>query len=180
MKTLGIVGWSGSGKTTLLVAMVAALSARGLRVSTMKHAHHDFDVDQPQKDSYRHRQAGAVEVLISSNSRWALMHEHANAADPSLPEPSSADLRSHLSPVDILLIEGFKREPHPKLEVHRPSHGQPLLATGDPTIVAVASDVPVQTVPELTVPRLDLNDHIAITDYVVNRFGLLPSPPPAS
>ena len=169
MKTLGIVGWSGSGKTTLLVALVTTLSEHGLRVSTMKHAHHDFDVDQPGKDSYRHRQAGAVEVLIASKTRWALMHEHAGA-----PEPSAAALHSQMSPVDLLLIEGFKREPHPKLEIHRPSLGQPLLAPDDPSIVAVASDT---TLPGLSVPCLDLNDHRAIADYVVNRFALLPTAP---
>ncbi len=166
MQTLGLAGWSGSGKTTLLVALVADLSARGLRVSTMKHAHHGFDVDQPGKDSFRHRAAGAVEVMIASGARWALMHELRGS-----PEPASVDLRRHMTPVDLLLIEGFKAEPHPKLEVHRPSLGRPLLSTDDPSFIAVASDADISG---LAIPRLDLDDPAAIADFIVGRFDLVP------
>lgn len=166
MQTLGLAGWSGSGKTTLLVTLVADLTARGIRVSTMKHAHHGFDVDQRGKDSFRHRNAGAVEVMIASAGRWALMHELRGAS-----EPSSADLRQHMTPVDLLLIEGFKAEPHPKIEVHRPSVGKPLLSAQDPSFIAVACDVDL---PDLAVPRLDLNDPGAIADFIIDRLGLVP------
>lgn len=164
MQIFGLAGWSGSGKTTLVRALIPALVARGLTVSTVKHAHHSFDVDQPGKDSYEHRQAGATEVLISSANRWALMHELRGA-----PEPAVADLTRHMSPVDLLLIEGFKRERHDKLEVHRPGLGKPLLAPDDPQIVAVASDEPLAG---LAVPRLDLNDVPAITDFIIAHCRL--------
>ena len=164
MKVFGVAGWSGSGKTTLLRALIPALVGRGLSVSTMKHAHHDFDIDQPGKDSYEHRKAGATEVLISSANRWALMHELRGG-----PEPSSEELIPQLTPVDLLLIEGFKTESHDKLEVHRPAHGKPLLAPGDAHIVAVASDEEIE---ELEVPRLDLNDIEAIADFIIAHCGL--------
>ncbi len=164
MKVFGVAGWSGSGKTTLLRALIPALVGRGLSVSTMKHAHHNFDIDQPGKDSYEHRKAGATEVLISSANRWALMHELRGG-----PEPSSEELIPQLTPVDLLLIEGFKTESHDKLEVHRPAHGKPLLAPQDPCIVAVASDAEIEG---LEVPRLDLNDIEAIADFIVAHCGL--------
>ena len=166
MHILGLAGWSGSGKTTLLTALVSDLTGRGLRVSTMKHAHHGFDVDQPGKDSFRHRAAGAVEVVIASGARWALMHELRGA-----PEPTAADLAHHMTPVDLLLIEGFKTEGHPKIEVHRPALGKPLLAAGDPTYIAVAADADV---PGLALPRLDINAPAAVADFIVGHFALVP------
>ncbi len=164
MKFFGLAGWSGSGKTTLLRALIPALVGRGLSVSTMKHAHHNFDVDEPGKDSYEHRQAGASEVMVSSANRWALMHELRGA-----PEPGSADLLRQMSPVDLVLIEGFKTENHQKLEVHRPALGKPALYPEDPNIVAVASD---EVIAGLTLPRFDLNDVEAIADFVIAHCGL--------
>lgn len=164
MRVIGFAGWSGSGKTTLLVRLLPELVRRGLRVSTIKHAHHAFDIDTPGKDSYEHRQAGAHEVLVASANRFALMHELRGAAEPALDE-----LISRMAPVDLLIVEGFKRHAHDKIEVHRPSTGKKLLAGEDPHIVAVASD---GDLPGLTVPRLDLNDVAAIADFVVARLGL--------
>ena len=134
LKVLGIVGWSGSGKTTLLVTILPLLRASGVTVSTIKHAHHGFDMDQPGKDSYRHRIAGAHEVLVASSRRWALLHE-GGAAEPNLP-----DLLARLEPVDLVLVEGFKSHPYPKLEVFRPVLGKPSLWNREPEVVAVASD----------------------------------------
>jgi molybdopterin-guanine dinucleotide biosynthesis protein B len=159
MRIFGIAGWSGSGKTTLLTRLIPLLTARGFRISTLKHAHHGFDVDQPGKDSYVHRQAGAVEVMVSSANRWALMHEHRGA-----PEPGLEDLLPHMSPVDLVIVEGFKRHRHPKLEVFRPSVGKPLLCREDPTVLAVASD---ETIADLPVPRLELEDVAGIADFVL-------------
>jgi molybdopterin-guanine dinucleotide biosynthesis protein B len=164
MKVFGLAGWSGAGKTTLVCALIPALTRCGLRVSTLKHAHHTFDIDTPGKDSYEHRQAGATEVMVASANRWAVVHELRGAA-----EPSSAQLIRRMTPVDLLLVEGYKRETHDKLEVHRPSLGKPLLCTGDPHVVAVASDAPL---PELSIPRLDLNDVEAIAAFVIARCGL--------
>lgn len=164
MQVFGIAGWSGSGKTTLLVGLIPVLVRRGITVSTVKHAHHAFDVDRPGKDSYRHREAGASEVLVSSARRWALMHEHRGDA-----EPTAAGLLRQMAPVDLVLIEGFKREPHPKLEIHRPAVGKPLLQPGDATVVAVASDAPL---PGLAVPLLNLDDIGAIADFVMAQAGL--------
>ncbi|WP_290979364.1 molybdopterin-guanine dinucleotide biosynthesis protein B [Ferrovibrio sp.] len=156
---LGIAGWSGAGKTTLLEKLIPALVARGLRVSTIKHAHHSFDVDKPGKDSHRHRVAGASEVLISSAQRFALMHELRGAAEPSL-----ADLLARLSPVDLVLVEGFKREGHAKIEVWRQCVGKPLLQPDDPAIIAVACDAePLH----LTAPRLDVDDVAGIADFIL-------------
>ena len=163
-KIFGLAGWSGSGKTTLMRALIPALVRRGLRVSTLKHAHHDFDVDKPGKDSYEHRQAGATEVMVASANRWALMHELRGEA-----EPASADLIRQMTPVDLLLIEGFKTETHDKLEIHRPAQGKPPLYPGDPHIVAVASDRDIEG---LRLPRLDLNDTEAIADFIVAHCGL--------
>jgi molybdopterin-guanine dinucleotide biosynthesis protein B len=163
----GLAGWSGSGKTTLLTQLLPALIARGVSVSTLKHAHHDFDIDQPGKDSHRHRTAGATEVLVTSDQRWALMHELRGA-----PEPSLEELLTHLSPVDLVIVEGFKRSALPKLEIHRPSVGKQLMAPEDKTIVAVASDVALTG---LAVPCLSLErvDTIAtfIIDYCALRMG---------
>lgn len=165
-KTFGVIGWSNSGKTTLLIGLVAELVHRGWRVSTMKHGHHDFDVDKPGKDSYRHRQAGATEVLVSSARRWALMHELRGT-----PEERMEDLLTHMSPVDLVLTEGFKSHPHDKLEVHRPGLGQPLICLDDPTVVAVASD---EALANVALPVLDVNDVVAIADFISRHCGLGP------
>jgi molybdopterin-guanine dinucleotide biosynthesis protein B len=163
VQVLGIAGWSGSGKTTLLAKLIPVLIGRGLRVSTIKHAHHEFDVDQSGKDSWRHREAGATEVLVSSSRRWALMHEHRGAAEPSLDM-----LLAKLEPVDLVLVEGFKRDPHPKLEVWRAETGKPPLYPEDPAIIAVASDgglIDLGTDPARL--RLAIDDIEAIADFVV-------------
>ncbi len=165
MRIIGLAGWSGAGKTTLLRRLIPVLVARGLRVSTIKHAHHGFDIDQPGKDSWEHRQAGATEVLVASARRWALMHELRDA-----PEPTLATLLGRLSQVDLVLVEGFKRDAHPKLEVHRPSLGKPLLHPGDPSIGAVASDA---TLPEALVPVLPLDDVAAVAGYVLDHARAL-------
>lgn len=149
MRVIGLAGWSGAGKTTLLRRLIPHLVGMGLRVSTVKHAHHGFDVDQPGRDSWEHRQAGAAEVLVASSVRWALMHEHRGGAEPSLP-----DLLARLGPADLVLVEGFKREGHPKIEVFRAANNKPMLHGGDPAIVAVASDVPLAA----AVPVLHLDD----------------------
>ena len=169
MRVLGLAGWSGSGKTTLVCKLIPALVERGLRVSTMKHAHHNFDVDKPGKDSYEHRAAGATEVLVSSANRWALMHENRSA-----PEADTETLMAHMTAVDLLIIEGFKREQHEKIEIHRPSLGHPLLAAGDPQIVAIASDAPVPEAARLNggLPVIDLNDIEALADFVVEHCKL--------
>ena len=164
MKIFGLAGWSGSGKTTLVVKLIPELVSRGLTVSTMKHAHHSFDIDQPGKDSHQHRQAAAREVMIGAEKRWALMHE-LRAED----EPSVEELISRMSPVDLLLVEGFKWHSHPKMEIHRPSVGKPLLQIDDPEIIAVASD---EHLSGLTVPVLDLNDVIGIANFILERSRL--------
>jgi molybdopterin-guanine dinucleotide biosynthesis adapter protein len=157
---IGFVGWSGSGKTTLLSRLIPLLVADGLRVSTIKHAHHGFDVDRPGKDSHVHRASGATEVLVASALRWALMHELRGAPEPTLPE-----LLGRLSPADLVLVEGFKRHPHRKIEVHRPALGKPLLQPDDPGIVAVASDAAPGSLGGLPVPVLDLNDAAAVARF---------------
>jgi molybdopterin-guanine dinucleotide biosynthesis adapter protein len=164
MQVFGLAGWSGSGKTTLMTQLLPALLRRGVSVSTIKHAHHDFDVDQPGKDSYRHREAGAVEVMISSDRRWALMHELRGDAEPALEE-----LLGHMSPVDLVIAEGFKRAAIAKLEIHRPVLGKPLLAGEDKTIVAVASDMPIAG---LAVPRFALDDVGAIAAFIIDHCRL--------
>ena len=162
MRIFGLAGWSGSGKTTLLAELIPELAARGLSVSTIKHAHHDFDIDRPGKDSWRHRQAGAREVMVSSARRWALMHELRGDAEPSLDE-----LVRRLGPVDVVIVEGFKRHPHPKLEVHRPSLGKPLLYPDDPHIIAVASDEPFAA----PLPLLSLADPAAVAGFMLDHLG---------
>jgi molybdopterin-guanine dinucleotide biosynthesis adapter protein len=161
-KMFGFAGWSGSGKTTLIEQLIPRFVARGLKVSMVKHAHHGFDVDRPGKDSYRHRQAGCTEVMIGSGVRWALMHELRSA-----PEPSLEELVSHMSPCDLLLVEGFKRYAMPKLEVYRAAIGKPLLHPEDARIVAVAADVPVDT----RLPQLDLDDPDAVAAFVLQYNG---------
>lgn len=163
-RVIGLAGWSGSGKTTLMRALIPALTGRGLSISTVKHAHHTFEIDTPGKDSYEHRAAGATEVLIASAERWALMHE-LRGAD----EPSTEQLIALMAPVDLVLIEGFKQESHDKIEVHRPALGRPLLCSDDPRVVAVASPAPLEDIP---VPRLDLNDPGRIADFVIAHCGL--------
>ncbi|HEY9181786.1 MAG TPA: molybdopterin-guanine dinucleotide biosynthesis protein B [Gammaproteobacteria bacterium] len=157
MRLIGLAGWSGSGKTTLLAKLLPVLIARGRSVSTLKHAHHAFDVDQPGKDSHTHRLAGAYEVLVSSARRWALMHELRDEAEPTLRE-----LIPHLSPVDLVIVEGFKTDTHAKLEVHRSEAGKPLLYPQDPNIVAIASNLTAK----VPLPSADLNDIEAIADLV--------------
>jgi molybdopterin-guanine dinucleotide biosynthesis protein B len=156
---LGLVGWSGSGKTTLLTAMLPLLRARGLTVSTIKHAHHGFDLDRPGKDSYRHRAAGAHEVLVASGTRWALMHE-VQGEEPRLP-----DLLARLQPVDLVLVEGFKTHPFPKLEVHRPALGKPPIWPEQPGIVAVAADTTPDCRPPVLLP---LNDPVAVVAWALH------------
>jgi molybdopterin-guanine dinucleotide biosynthesis protein B len=166
MKLFGLAGWSGSGKTTLLVALVPALIRRGLRVSTLKHVHHSIDLDQPGKDTHRHRLAGATEVVLLSPNRWTLMHELREER-----EPTPADLLAHMTPVDLLLIEGFKHAAHDKLEVHRLAVGKPLLCTQDPRTVAVASD---EALADLPVPFLWLDDVDGIAEFIIRHCGLEP------
>lgn len=163
MKVFGVTGWKNSGKTGLMERLVSEITGRGLTVSTLKHAHHTFDVDHEGKDSYRHRAAGASQVILASRNRWALMTELRGAEEPSLTE-----LLGKLDPVDLVLIEGYKREAHDKIEAHRSATGQALIAPGDETIVAVASD----STPEISVPLLHLDDTKAIADFILARIGL--------
>ncbi len=153
MKVIGLAGWSGAGKTTLLTRTIPHLLSQGLRVSVIKHAHHSFDVDVPGKDSWVHRQSGATEVLVSSGNRWALMHELRGAPEPRLPE-----LLERMSPVDLVIVEGFKSEPHRKIEVHRAANGKPMLFPDDPAIVGIATDAELKT----TLPVVHLDDIPAI------------------
>ncbi|NMG76645.1 molybdopterin-guanine dinucleotide biosynthesis protein B [Aromatoleum diolicum] len=159
MIIFGIAGWSGSGKTTLIETLIPEFSARGLSVSVIKHAHHGFDLDRPGKDSYRHRAAGATQVLMLSGERWVLMHELRGAAEPTL-----EDQLRLLSPCDVVLIEGFKAAAVPKVEVHRPAHGKPPLWPDNPHVVAVASNAPI----ECPLPVLPLNDAASITDFILS------------
>jgi len=158
MRIIGLAGWSGSGKTTLLTRAIPCLVARGLTVSTLKHAHHEFDIDQPGKDSHAHRMAGATEVLIGSARRFALVHELRGAAEPTLQE-----LLARLSPVDLVIVEGYKAAPIPKLEVYRAALGKPLLHPDDACIVAIASDVPL---PQAELPVVSLDDIDKIADVL--------------
>jgi len=158
MKIFGLVGRSGSGKTTLMVALIPALRALGLTVSTIKHAHHGFDLDRPGKDSFRHREAGAGEVMLVSDTRWALMHEMRD--EPKAPLEA---LVARMAPVDLVIIEGFHTHRHPALEVHRPSEGRDLMWTPDSDIVAVASD---EALSDVGVPVLDLADVATLAEFV--------------
>ena len=163
MKIFGVTGWKNSGKTGLMERLITEFTARGLTVSSIKHAHHSFDIDHPGRDSYRHRDAGARQVLLASRNRWALMHELRDEDEPSL-----GDLLKQLSPVDLVLIEGYKRDRHPKIEAHRKETGQPLIAPEDETIVAVASDTSV-TVDR---PVLDLNATASIANFIAQHLEL--------
>ena len=161
MRIIGMAGWSGSGKTTLITRLIPLLTARGLKVSTVKHAHHGFDLDKPGKDSFMHREAGAAEVLISSGKRFALLHELRDEVEWDLPQ-----LLGKLTPVDLVLVEGFKRDPFPKIEIHRTANGKPLLQPEDPHIIAIASDI---ALPDAPVPVVDLDDIAAIADLLLAR-----------
>ena len=163
MRIIGIAGYSGSGKTTLIEKVIPLLVAEGLRVSLVKHAHHEFDVDQPGKDSYRHRHAGCTEVLVSSSKRWALMHELRGGAEETLQE-----LLKHLSPCDLVIVEGYKNEPIPKLEVHRRASPTPLLYPDDANVVAVATDEPLET----DLPQIDVDDAAAVCRFILKHLGL--------
>ena len=161
MRIIGLAGWSGSGKTTLPTKVIPRIVARGLKVSTVKHAHHSFEMDRPGKDSHTHRMAGATEVLVGSANRWAVVHELRGEGEPTLPA-----LLRKASPVDLVLVEGYKGERHPKLEVYRAANGKPLLHPGDPAIVAVASDTPLSGT---RIPVLDLDDIEGITDILLRH-----------
>jgi len=161
MRMIGFAGWSGAGKTTLLTRLIPYLIGQGVRVSTIKHAHHGFDVDVPGKDSWQHRQAGAAQVLVSSASRWALMTENRDA-----PEPDLASLLRQLSPVDLVIVEGFKRDTHPKIEVYRAANGKPWLHPQDLRILAIAADTP----PTAALPHAGLDDVPAIAALAL-RFA---------
>lgn len=165
MRILGLAGWSGSGKTTLMTALIPEFVSRGISVSTVKHAHHSFDVDQPGKDSWRHRHAGAREVMVASAHRWALMHELRGASEPPLEE-----LLERLSPVDLVLVEGFKQHAHTKVEVYRRALGKPLLHPDDPHIVAIAAEEDSR---EFSVPFLPLSDPGAIASFVLRHEGMV-------
>lgn len=163
MKIYGIVGWKNAGKTGLMERLVAEIASRGFSVSTVKHAHHTFDVDHPGKDSFRHRAAGAQEVVLASDARVAIMQELRGVEPPSL-----KSLLARLSPVDLVLIEGYKRDAHPKVEAHRAQTGNALLAPNDPTVRAIASDTPLAQ----DRPVFDLNDTVAIADFILAEVGL--------
>ncbi len=163
MNIYGVAGYKNTGKTGLMERLVQHITARGFTVSTIKHAHHTFDVDHPGKDSYRHRGAGAHQVLLASNTRWALMTELRGEQEPSL-----QTLLGQLAPVDLVLVEGYKRDDHPKIETHRQAAGTPLLATDDPRIRAVAADITV----DLDRPTFDLDDTKSIADFILQEVGL--------
>jgi molybdopterin-guanine dinucleotide biosynthesis protein B len=163
VKTFGFAGWSGSGKTTLIEKLIPRFVGAGLRVSLIKHAHHNFDIDVPGKDSYRHRHAGASEILVTSSRRWVLMHELRGAQEPPFDEQIK-----RVSPCDLLLVEGFKFAPIPKLEVWRRETGEALLHPNDPHIVALATDAEVKT----KLPRIDINDDAAIAAFILKHVGL--------
>jgi molybdopterin-guanine dinucleotide biosynthesis protein B len=163
MRIIGIAGYSGSGKTTLIEKVIPVLVREGLRVSLIKHAHHEFDVDHPGKDSYRHRHAGCTEVLISSSTRWAMIHELRGAEEPSL-----KDQLKHLSPCDLVIVEGYKSAAIPKIEVHRRAGHTPLLYPDDANVIAIATDEPLDT----RLPQLDVDDPQAVARFIVQHLGL--------
>jgi molybdopterin-guanine dinucleotide biosynthesis protein B len=162
MKLYGITGYRNAGKTTLTERLVTAFTARGLSVSTVKHAHHAIDLDTPGKDTHRHRAAGARQVMLATSARWALLSERCEGPEPELPE-----LLARMDPVDIVLVEGFKRGPHPKIEVHRAALCHPLIAPGDPTIRAIATDTPLA----LSLPQFGLDDIAGIADFILREQG---------
>lgn len=163
MKIFGFAGYSGSGKTTLVEQLIPRFAMEGLKVSVIKHAHHHFDIDRPGKDSYRHREAGASEVMITAANRWVLMHEMRGGPEPELPEQLK-----RLSPCDLVLVEGFKRQPIPKLEVHRKEAGKPLLYPEDPHVVAIATDEALDT----KLPQFDLDDYDGIAAFIMEYLQL--------
>jgi molybdopterin-guanine dinucleotide biosynthesis protein MobB len=165
MRVYGVIGWKNAGKTGLMERLVAEITGRGLTVSTVKHVHHDVDLDQPGKDTFRHRAAGAREVVLASARRHAILTEHRDGAEPAL-----GTILARLSPVDLVLVEGYKRDTHPKIEVWRPETGQALIQPGDPHVRAVATDAPL---PPLPVPVLDLNDTGAVADFILRETGLM-------
>lgn len=166
MHVMGIVGWKNSGKTTLVVELVRILTAKGFKVGTIKHAHHTFDIDQPGKDSYRHREAGARDVIVASGARWAQVHELRNEVEPELD-----DLLPRISPgIDIVLVEGFKRDPHPKIEVVPPDFDGELLTLKDEHVVAIASDA--AALPDVTVPVLRRSDPEQVAAFILTHLGL--------
>jgi len=167
MKIFGIVGRSGNGKTTLLEKLIPAITKQGLSVSTIKHTHHKFDLDKPGKDSYRHRDAGASEVMLASSHRWALLHELRDEDEPEV-----EDLLERMSSVDLVLVEGFKHHNHPKIEVYRPSHERDALWQEDDTILAIASDENIDVKDR---SLIDLNDENAIADFIINYLQIIPS-----
>ena len=167
MKVFGIAGYSGSGKTTLMENLIPQFVMEGLKVSVIKHAHHNFDVDRPGKDSYRHREAGASEVLVTSDKRWVLMHESRGEEEPTLEQ-----LLTRFSACDLVLVEGFKTEPIPKLEVHRIANAKPPLYPQDKTVVAIACDEPVAT----RLPQYNLNDAEAIAKFIMCYLNLTAAP----
>jgi len=179
MRVIGLAGWSGAGKTTLLVKLIPLLRERGLAISTLKHAHHAFEIDRPGKDSFEHRQAGAQEVLIASSGRWALMHELRDEPEPGLP-----DLLRKLAPVDLVIVEGFKAYAHPKIEVHRAANGKPFLHDRVPNVRALATDARPS---DASIPVVDLNDVSAVAgamlaaaepmEAVLASLGAQPAPP---
>ncbi len=168
MKVFGMAGWSGSGKTTLVERLIPVFTGRGLSVSVIKHAHHGFDLDRPGKDSWRHREAGATQVLMLSNDRWILMHELRGAPEPTLEE----QLRL-LAPCDLVLIEGYKAAAVPKIEIHRPAHGRPPLWPENPHVVAVATDATDGTL-DCPLPLLPLNDPAAVADFILAYQASVP------
>jgi molybdopterin-guanine dinucleotide biosynthesis adapter protein len=159
----GFAGFSGVGKTTLIEQLIPRFVLHGLKVALIKHAHHNFDIDKPGKDSFRHREAGATEVLVTSDTRWVLMHELRQEPEPSLEQQLKL-----FAPCDLILVEGYKKAPIPKLELHRPSLGRPLLHAEDPHIVAVASDAPLHT----RLPQLDINQPEQIAQFIIVHVGL--------
>jgi molybdopterin-guanine dinucleotide biosynthesis adapter protein len=163
MKVYGVIGWKNSGKTSLMERLVTEITGRGFSVSTVKHVHHAVDLDQPGKDTWRHRQAGAREVVLASADRLAILVEHRG------PEPELPAVLARLAPVDLVLVEGYKRDAHPKVEVWREETGQPLIQPGDPLVRAVATDAALT----LPVPVLDLNDTGAVADFILREVGLV-------
>jgi molybdopterin-guanine dinucleotide biosynthesis protein B len=163
VKVFGFAGWSGSGKTTLIEQLIPRFVSHGLSVSLIKHAHHKFDIDSPGKDSYRHRKAGCTEVMVASDLRWALMHELCDT-----PEETLEALLMRMAPVDLLLIEGWKLHPNPRMEVYRKANGKPLLYPDNDHIIAIASDSPLDT----TLPRFGIDDYDRIAQFVLESTGL--------
>ena len=164
MRIYGVIGWKNAGKTSLMERLVAEITGRGFRVSTVKHVHHDVDLDQPGKDSYRHRAAGATEVVLASADRFALMREHRG------PEPALPEILARMAPVDLILVEGYKRDAHPKVEVFRREAGHDLIQPGDDLVRAVATDAELGALP---VPVLDLNNTASIADFILTEVGLV-------